>query len=113
MKLINFRAEGRESVGALGSHGIVDLGARLGHDVTDALTFTFTCYINQLIYPNLHVQPGFVGDGSPGLRYLGRRLHQRHHRLGIVGGSSRAGSGSCSSNQTGSRAGPLKLGVAV
>lgn len=39
MKLINFRAEGRESVGALGLHGIIDLGARLGHDVTDALTF--------------------------------------------------------------------------
>ena len=39
MKLLNFRAEGRESVGALGPHGIVDLGARLGHEVTDALTF--------------------------------------------------------------------------
>ncbi len=39
MKLLNFRAEGRESVGALGANGIVDLGARLGHDVTDALTF--------------------------------------------------------------------------
>lgn len=39
MKLINFRAEGRESVGTLGSHGIIDLGARLGHEVTDALTF--------------------------------------------------------------------------
>ena len=39
MKLINFRAEGRESVGAVGSHGILDLGARLGHEVTDALTF--------------------------------------------------------------------------
>ena len=39
MKLLNFRAEGRESVGALGQHGIVDLGARLGHDVMDALTF--------------------------------------------------------------------------
>lgn len=38
MKLVNFRAEGRESVGALGPKGIVDLGARLGHDVTDALT---------------------------------------------------------------------------
>ena len=38
MKLLNFRAEGRESVGAMGPHGIVDLGARLGHDVTDALT---------------------------------------------------------------------------
>jgi 2-keto-4-pentenoate hydratase/2-oxohepta-3-ene-1,7-dioic acid hydratase in catechol pathway len=39
LKLLNFRAEGRESVGALGSRGIVDLGARLGHEVTDALTF--------------------------------------------------------------------------
>ena len=39
MKLVNFSAEGRESVGALGPTGIVDLGARLGHDVTDALTF--------------------------------------------------------------------------
>jgi 2-keto-4-pentenoate hydratase/2-oxohepta-3-ene-1,7-dioic acid hydratase in catechol pathway len=38
LKLLNFRAEGRVSVGALGSRGIVDLGARLGHDVTDALT---------------------------------------------------------------------------
>jgi 2-keto-4-pentenoate hydratase/2-oxohepta-3-ene-1,7-dioic acid hydratase in catechol pathway len=39
VKLVNFSAEGRESVGALGPNGIVDLGARLGHDVTDALTF--------------------------------------------------------------------------
>ena len=39
MKLLNFRAEGRESVGALGTRGIVDLGARLGQKVTDALTF--------------------------------------------------------------------------
>ncbi len=39
MKLLNFRAEGRESVGALVPNGVVDLGARLGHEVTDALTF--------------------------------------------------------------------------
>jgi 2-keto-4-pentenoate hydratase/2-oxohepta-3-ene-1,7-dioic acid hydratase in catechol pathway len=39
LKLLNFRAEGRESVGALGSRGVVDLGARLGHEVTDAVTF--------------------------------------------------------------------------
>jgi 2-keto-4-pentenoate hydratase/2-oxohepta-3-ene-1,7-dioic acid hydratase in catechol pathway len=39
LRLLNFRAEGRESVGALGQHGIIDLGARLGHDITDALTF--------------------------------------------------------------------------
>ena len=39
MKLVNFSAEGRESVGALGPQGVVDLGARLGHDVTDVLTF--------------------------------------------------------------------------
>jgi 2-keto-4-pentenoate hydratase/2-oxohepta-3-ene-1,7-dioic acid hydratase in catechol pathway len=39
LKLVNFRAEGRESVGALGPNGIVDLGARLGHEVTDALSF--------------------------------------------------------------------------
>ena len=39
MKLVNFSAEGRESVGAVGPGGIVDLGARLGHEVTDVLTF--------------------------------------------------------------------------
>jgi 2-keto-4-pentenoate hydratase/2-oxohepta-3-ene-1,7-dioic acid hydratase in catechol pathway len=39
LKLLSFRVEGRESVGALGTRGIVDLGARLGHEVTDALTF--------------------------------------------------------------------------
>lgn len=38
MKLVNFSAAGRESVGALTAHGLVDLGARLGHEVTDALT---------------------------------------------------------------------------
>ena len=38
MKLLNFSAEGRESVGAMVPNGIVDLGARLGHEVTDALT---------------------------------------------------------------------------
>lgn len=38
MRLLNFRAEGRESVGALGPNGVVDLGARLGHGVTDVLT---------------------------------------------------------------------------
>jgi 2-keto-4-pentenoate hydratase/2-oxohepta-3-ene-1,7-dioic acid hydratase in catechol pathway len=42
LKLVNFRAEGRDSVGALGSHGIVDLGARLGHDVADAMTLIRT-----------------------------------------------------------------------
>jgi 2-keto-4-pentenoate hydratase/2-oxohepta-3-ene-1,7-dioic acid hydratase in catechol pathway len=39
LKLLNFRVEGRDTVGALGTRGIVDLGARLGHEVTDALTF--------------------------------------------------------------------------
>jgi len=39
LKLLNFRAAGRESVGALGPNGIVDLGARFGHGITDALTF--------------------------------------------------------------------------
>jgi len=39
LKLLNFRVEGRESVGALGTRGIIDLGARLGHEVSDALTF--------------------------------------------------------------------------
>ena len=39
MRLVNFSAEGRESVGAVGPNGVVDLGARLGHEVTDALTF--------------------------------------------------------------------------
>ena len=39
MKLLNFSAEGRESVGALGARGIIDLGARLGHEVNDLLTF--------------------------------------------------------------------------
>jgi 2-keto-4-pentenoate hydratase/2-oxohepta-3-ene-1,7-dioic acid hydratase in catechol pathway len=39
VKLVNFRAEGRESVGVLGPNGIVDLGARLGHEANDALTF--------------------------------------------------------------------------
>jgi 2-keto-4-pentenoate hydratase/2-oxohepta-3-ene-1,7-dioic acid hydratase in catechol pathway len=39
LKLVNFSAEGRESVGAVGPGGIVDLGARLGHEVTDVLTF--------------------------------------------------------------------------
>jgi 2-keto-4-pentenoate hydratase/2-oxohepta-3-ene-1,7-dioic acid hydratase in catechol pathway len=39
LKLLNFRAEGRESVGVLGARGIVDLGARLGHEVNDLLTF--------------------------------------------------------------------------
>jgi 2-keto-4-pentenoate hydratase/2-oxohepta-3-ene-1,7-dioic acid hydratase in catechol pathway len=39
LKLLNFRAEGRESVGVLGARGIVDLGARLGHEVNDVLTF--------------------------------------------------------------------------
>jgi hypothetical protein len=35
---------------------------RADYSITDALTFTFTCYINQLISPNLNVQPGFVGE---------------------------------------------------
>jgi len=39
LKLLNFRAEGRESVGVLGARGIIDLGARLGHEVNDLLTF--------------------------------------------------------------------------
>ncbi len=37
MKLLNFRAEGRDSVGVLGPRGVVDLGARLGPKATDVL----------------------------------------------------------------------------
>lgn len=39
MKLLNFRVEGRESFGALGARGIVDLGARLRSGVSDVITF--------------------------------------------------------------------------
>jgi len=39
LKLLNFRAEGRESVGVLSARGIIDLGARLGHEVNDLLPF--------------------------------------------------------------------------
>ena len=35
---------------------------RADYSFTDALTFSFTCYINQLIYPNLNVQPGYSGE---------------------------------------------------
>jgi hypothetical protein len=35
---------------------------RADYSITDALTFSFTCYINQLIYPNLNVQPGYAGE---------------------------------------------------
>ena len=37
MRLINFQVEQRCSVGAVGARGIVDLGARLGSNATDAL----------------------------------------------------------------------------
>lgn len=39
MKLLHFRAEGRESFGALGSRGIMDLGARLRGGATDITSF--------------------------------------------------------------------------
>jgi 2-keto-4-pentenoate hydratase/2-oxohepta-3-ene-1,7-dioic acid hydratase in catechol pathway len=39
LKLLNFRVDGRESFGALGARGIVDLGARLGGGVTDVISF--------------------------------------------------------------------------
>lgn len=38
MRLVNFRAEGRSSCGALGARGILDLGARLGNDAYDVMT---------------------------------------------------------------------------
>jgi 2-keto-4-pentenoate hydratase/2-oxohepta-3-ene-1,7-dioic acid hydratase in catechol pathway len=39
VKLLNFRAEGRESFGTLGSRGIMDLGARLRGGATDIASF--------------------------------------------------------------------------
>ena len=39
MKLLHFRAEGRESFGTLGSRGIMDLGARLRGGATDIPSF--------------------------------------------------------------------------
>lgn len=42
MKLVNFRAGGRSSCGALGSRGIVDLGARLGDRAGDVLSLLRT-----------------------------------------------------------------------
>jgi 5-carboxymethyl-2-hydroxymuconate isomerase len=39
LKLLNFRAEGRESFGVLGSRGILDLGARLRGGATDIASF--------------------------------------------------------------------------
>ncbi len=42
MKLLNFRAEGRESCGTLNARGIVDLGARLGPQSTDVLSMLRT-----------------------------------------------------------------------
>lgn len=39
MKLLNFRAEGRDSFGALGPRGVIDLGVRLRIAATDAVSF--------------------------------------------------------------------------
>jgi len=38
LRLVNFRAEGRSSCGALGSRGILDLGTRLGQQASDVLS---------------------------------------------------------------------------
>jgi 2-keto-4-pentenoate hydratase/2-oxohepta-3-ene-1,7-dioic acid hydratase in catechol pathway len=38
LKLLNFRAEGRDSFGALGPHGVIDLGARLHGSATDVIS---------------------------------------------------------------------------
>jgi hypothetical protein len=35
---------------------------RADYSLTDALTFTFTCYLTQLIYPNLNTYPGSGGE---------------------------------------------------
>ena len=39
MKLLNFRVEGRDSFGVLGSRGVMDLGARLRGGATDVVSF--------------------------------------------------------------------------
>jgi 2-keto-4-pentenoate hydratase/2-oxohepta-3-ene-1,7-dioic acid hydratase in catechol pathway len=39
LKLLNFRAEGRDSFGALGPRGVIDLGVRLRIAATDAVSF--------------------------------------------------------------------------
>jgi 2-keto-4-pentenoate hydratase/2-oxohepta-3-ene-1,7-dioic acid hydratase in catechol pathway len=39
LKLLNFRVDGRDSFGALGCHGVVDLGARLPGGITDVVSF--------------------------------------------------------------------------
>jgi len=42
LKLLNFRVEDRDSFGALGRHGVVDLGARLHGPATDVASFLRT-----------------------------------------------------------------------
>ena len=49
-------------VGMYGGTNVKGHLIRANYSFTDGLTFSFTCYINQLIYPGLNTVPGSVGE---------------------------------------------------
>ena len=81
MRLINFQAGSRCSVGAVGSRGIVDLGARLGADATDALSLLR----NGLVEPARELAALDQVDYAPAdvkiLNPIGR--HTRYFCIGV------------------------------
>ena len=57
-------------VGMYGGTNIKGHLIRANYSFTDALTFTFTCYINQLIYPNQNTYPGLGEPQSNALHVM-------------------------------------------
>jgi hypothetical protein len=55
-------AQDGTGVGMYGGTNIKGHLIQANYSITDALTFTFTCYINQLIYPDLNTFPGTGGE---------------------------------------------------
>ncbi len=81
MKLLNFRVEGRESFGALGPHGVVDLGVRLrdtGGTIVGALRAGLARPMDSMA---AHLAPDYALDDLQILSPAGRGL--RYFCIGV------------------------------
>jgi 2-keto-4-pentenoate hydratase/2-oxohepta-3-ene-1,7-dioic acid hydratase in catechol pathway len=81
VKLLNFRAEGRDSVGVLGPRGIVDLGARLGPRATDVIALLRAGLIGPARSIAALAQNDYGLDDVRVLSPIGR--HSRYFCIGV------------------------------
>ena len=81
MRLINFQVDQRCSVGAVAARGIVDLGARLGANATDALSLLRTGLVDRARELAARDSPDYALSDVRILNPIGR--HTRYFCIGV------------------------------